>query len=190
MVDAKPIGTPMPTSCSLNLGDDTPNCESSTFRSIIKHMNYVSITRPYVAFVVNKLSQYMQAPIATRMHALKCILNIQSHMACNQLALPLLVALPFMILIRALTRLIESLLVSSDYIVYIGLNAISQSCKKQFIGARSSTEAKYRTIGSTKFELLQLQQLLIELRIQIHQPPTIFLDNIGAIYLCKNPFCH
>ncbi|PNX56481.1 putative copia-type protein [Trifolium pratense] len=76
------------------------------------------------------------------------------------------------------------------YIVYLGPNAISWSCKKQSTVARSSTEAEYRTIGSTTTELLWLQQLLLELGIQLPQPPTIFTDNIGANYLCTNPVFH
>lgn len=73
------------------------------------------------------------------------------------------------------------------YIVYLGPNAISWSCKKQSIVARSSTEAEYHTIGSTATELLWLQQVLQELGITIQQPSTIFSDNIGPTYLCANP---
>lgn len=76
------------------------------------------------------------------------------------------------------------------YIVYLGPNAISWSCKKQSTFARSSTEAEYRTIDSTTTKLLWLQQLLFELGIQLSQPPAIFTDNIGANYLCVNPVFH
>ena len=53
------------------------------------------------------------------------------------------------------------------YIVYLGPNAISWSCKKESRVARSSTKAEYRTIGLTTFELLWLQQLLLELGIKL-----------------------
>ena len=76
------------------------------------------------------------------------------------------------------------------YIVYLGPNAISWSCKKQSTVARSSTEAEYHTIGSTATELLWLQQVLQELGITIQQPSTIFSDNIGAMCLCANPVFH
>ena len=59
IIDAKPVGTPMSTTCSLSSHDDTPSCDSSLFRSIIESLHYLSITRPDVAFTVNKLSQYM-----------------------------------------------------------------------------------------------------------------------------------
>ena len=76
------------------------------------------------------------------------------------------------------------------YIVYLGPNAISWSCKKQSTVARSSTEAEYRTIGLMTSELLWLQQLLLELGIKLTKQPTIFSDNIGATYLCTNPIFH
>ena len=76
------------------------------------------------------------------------------------------------------------------YIVYLGPNAISWSCKKQPTVAHSSSEAKCRTIGSTATELLWLQQVLQELGITIQQPSTIFSDNIGPTYLCANPVFH
>ena len=46
------------------------------------------------------------------------------------------------------------------YIVYLGPNTISWSCKKQSTG-------EYRSIGTTTSKLLWIQQLLMELRIQI-----------------------
>lgn len=79
MIDAKLIGTPMSTTCSLSSHDDTPSCDSSLFRSIIGSLHYLSITRPDIAFTVNKLSQYMQSPTTTHMQALKRILRYLKH---------------------------------------------------------------------------------------------------------------
>ena len=64
----------MSTTCSLSSHDDTPSCDSTLFCSIIGSLHYLSITRPDVAFAVNKLSQYMQSPTTTHMQTLKHIL--------------------------------------------------------------------------------------------------------------------
>nr|KYP72066.1 Copia protein [Cajanus cajan] len=67
---------------------------------------------------------------------------------------------------------------------------ISWQCKKQQTIAKSSTEAEYRTIGSTADELLWFRELFRELRLPFALPPTVYSDNIGATYLCANPVFH
>jgi len=49
---------------------------------------------------------------------------------------------------------------TSAYIIHIGSNSISWSCKKQSSVAQSSTEVEYKTIAFTTGELMWLQQLL------------------------------
>ena len=161
MTDAKPIGTPMSTTCSLGTNDDIPSCDSSFFCSLIRSLHYLSITRSDVAFAVNKLSQYMQAPLSIHMQALKCILCYLKHTIFHGLHL-------------VVTRNLDlNAFCDADwggdnvdwkstgaYIVYLGPNTISWSCKKQSTG-------EYRSIGTTTSKLLWIQQLLMELRIQI-----------------------
>ena len=69
----------MSTTCSLGTNDDIPSCDSSFFCSLIRSLHYLSITRSDVAFAVNKLSQYMQAPLSIHMQALKRILRYLKH---------------------------------------------------------------------------------------------------------------
>lgn len=67
MADSKPVSTPMATTfCSMAVPDSS-TCDSSLFRSLIGSLRYLSITRPDVAFSVNKLAQHMQSPTATHM---------------------------------------------------------------------------------------------------------------------------
>ncbi|PNY00673.1 retrovirus-related Pol polyprotein from transposon TNT 1-94 [Trifolium pratense] len=191
MLDAKPVCTPMATSTSVSSESNIPNCDATLYRSIIGSLHYLSITRPDVAFAVNKLSQHMQNPTTTHMQALKRILRYLKHTISHGLHLARNTSL-------TLTAFCDAdwggdnadRKSTGAYIVYLGSNAISWSCKKQPTVARSSTEAEYRTIGSTTTELLWLQQLLKELGIQISHTPTIFTDNIGANYLCVNPVFH
>jgi hypothetical protein len=65
----------MSTSCSLVANEDSSTCDDSHFRSLVGSLHYLSITRPDVAFFVNKLSQQMQAPTTTHMQALKHVLR-------------------------------------------------------------------------------------------------------------------
>ena len=62
--------------------------------------------------------------------------------------------------------------------------------KKQHIVARSSTEAKYRSVATATTEVMWLSNLLTKLRFHLTQPPLILCDNIGAMYLCANPIQH
>ena len=56
--------------------------------------------------------------------------------------------------------------------------------------ARSSTEAKYRSLTGAAAEVLWITHLLQELRVPLKTTPTLFCDNIGATYLAANPVFH
>lgn len=79
---------------------------------------------------------------------------------------------------------------TNAYIVYLGRNPVSWSSKKQRGVACSSTEAKYRAVANTSFEVRWLCSLLPELGITLSSAPVIYCDNIGATYLCANPVFH
>lgn len=79
---------------------------------------------------------------------------------------------------------------TSAYIVFIGSSPISWSSKKQKTVARSSTEAEYRSVAHTTAELNWITNILQELHLPVKVHPTIYCDNIGATYLCKNSVFH
>uniref|UniRef100_A0A2N9G7E6 Reverse transcriptase Ty1/copia-type domain-containing protein n=1 Tax=Fagus sylvatica TaxID=28930 RepID=A0A2N9G7E6_FAGSY len=69
MLEAKPITTPMASSITLSIHDGEPFPDLTLFRSTIGALQYLSITRPDIAFVVNKLSQFMHKPTLTHWQA-------------------------------------------------------------------------------------------------------------------------
>lgn len=190
MADSKPVSTPMATSFSSTAVSDSSTCDSTLFRSIVGSLHYLAITRPDVAFPVNKLAQHMQAPTASHMQALKRILRYLKSTISHGLHLTKSSN-------QTLTAFCDAdwggdtqdRKSTGAYLIYFGPNAVSWSCKKQPTVARSSTEAEYRTIATTTAELLWLQQLLQELGVPT-TAPTIYSDNIGATYLCANPVFH
>lgn len=62
MTDARPVATPFATSPILTLQSGTCLTDPTEFQIVVDNLQYLSITRPYIAYVVNKLSQYMHHP--------------------------------------------------------------------------------------------------------------------------------
>ena len=75
MTDAKTVSTPMSTSFSSTTQPDSTTCDASLYRSLVGSLHYLALTRPDVAFPVNKLSQNMQNPTDLHMQALKRVLR-------------------------------------------------------------------------------------------------------------------
>ena len=68
---AKPILSPMSTVSSLSNFDGTFMAEPTLYRRTVGALHYLSITRPDIAFAVNKVSQFSHAPRDVHWTALK-----------------------------------------------------------------------------------------------------------------------
>ncbi|XP_035551073.1 uncharacterized mitochondrial protein AtMg00810-like [Juglans regia] len=75
MHEAKPISTPMATSTNLNAFDSEDFNEPTLFRNTVRALQYLSVTRPDIAFTVNKLSQFMHSPKFDHWQAVKRLLQ-------------------------------------------------------------------------------------------------------------------
>ena len=64
----------MATSNLLFLSDGSPLTDATTFRQLVGGLQYMSLTRPNISFIVNKLSQFMHRPTESHWQALKRLL--------------------------------------------------------------------------------------------------------------------
>ncbi|XP_022868610.1 uncharacterized protein LOC111388158 [Olea europaea var. sylvestris] len=74
IIDSKPMSTPLETKFN-NTTDDTPLADPSFYSSIVRALQYLTLTRPDLAFSVNLASQFMQAPCNSHLKMVRCILR-------------------------------------------------------------------------------------------------------------------
>jgi hypothetical protein len=77
MSDCKPVATPLSTTEKLSLHEGTALGEndSTKYRSIVGALQYLTLTRPDIAFPVNKVCQFLHSPITIHWTTVKRILR-------------------------------------------------------------------------------------------------------------------
>ena len=199
MMEAKPVLTPLPTSPPITLHIGSPLSDPSKYSAIVGSLQYLLLTRPDIAFAVNKLSQFMHKPTSDHWLLVKRLFRY----LCGSVNEGILLYRDSPQSLHAFSD--AQLHAFSDFdwagnkddftstsanIVYLGRNPISWSSKKQRSVAQSSTEAKYRFVANTAAELNWVCSLLDELGVSLSHSPVIYCDNVGATSLCSNPVFH
>jgi histone deacetylase 1/2 len=193
MEDSNPIGSPMVNSCRLSKFGTDSLLDPSLYRSVVGALQYATLTRPDIAFSVNKVCQFMAQPLESHWKAVKRILRyLKGTLTHGLLINPASASPPFSL--RAYSDADwatdqDDRRSISDSCIYFGPNLVSWASKKQPLVARSSTEAEYRSMANTTSELLWIQSLLRELQVPFYTP-TLLCDNLSAVSLAHNPVLH
>ncbi|KAF5785164.1 putative RNA-directed DNA polymerase [Helianthus annuus] len=201
--DCKPVSSPMSSSQVLLPNDSPLFSDSTKYRQVVGALQYATLTRPDIAFSVNKVCQFMQAPSENHWTVVKRILRYLKGTA----DLGLRIRHHTDSVLHAFTdaHWIDSVQAYSDsdwagcpvdrrstggFVVYIGSNLVSWSARKQRTVSRSSTESEYKALADTVAESIWLKALLHELGVTTKSSPTLWCDNLGATYLSANPVFH
>ncbi|KHN23712.1 Retrovirus-related Pol polyprotein from transposon TNT 1-94, partial [Glycine soja] len=169
----------------------TPCHDPTLFQQIVGSLQYVTITRPDIAYVVNWVCQFMHSPTELHWQATKRILRYLKGTSNHCLHYQPTNASSLLAYSNAGWLFdIEDSRSQYGYAIFHGSNLISWTSKKQHVVARSSTEAEYRSMAYTFAELLWINQLLQELHATLPHPPRMLCDNVGAIFMTKNPVIH
>ncbi|KAM1014395.1 hypothetical protein ACFX2C_044386 [Malus domestica] len=160
MNESKSCDTPCLPYNRLLKDDGQPFGNPTLYRSIVGALQYLTFTRPDIAFSVHQVCQFMQNPMVAHFTAVKRILRYLKgtlHLGINY------------------HRGALNLKAFSDadwagdpndqrstigFVVFLGSNPVSWSSKKQQTVSRSSTEAEYRALSTTTAELDWIKQLL------------------------------
>ncbi|KAJ9552405.1 hypothetical protein OSB04_016450 [Centaurea solstitialis] len=74
LIDAKPVSTPLAAHVQL-VRDGVPFSDPTLYRSLVGALQYLTITRPDLAYAVNSVRQFLQAPTVDHFLAVKRILR-------------------------------------------------------------------------------------------------------------------
>lgn len=191
MDQANVLPTPMVTNLSFSSPQGTSIPNPQEYRSIVGTCSmYVTITRPDIAFSVNKVSQFMHCPTDVHFKLPKRILRVpQRHFTIwHDQQSPHLSTVGFSNVDwdsdsdgrRIMTR----------DCIFVDCNAVAWSSKKQQTVCRSNTESKYRSLANATAEVIWIQSLLCELRIPLVREPLIWCDNISTVALSADLVFH
>ena len=72
--EAKPCLTPLLANIQLSQEEGEPLEDPSYYKQLVESLQYCTLTRPDIAFAVNKVCQFMHSPTKDHLQAVKCIL--------------------------------------------------------------------------------------------------------------------
>jgi hypothetical protein len=191
MVSCKPYPTPLSSSTCLSLLDSEALDDPTMYCNMVGGLQYLTLSRPDIAFTVNQVCQFMHHPRTSHLQAVKRIyryikgtikhgLSFHSSTNYNLTAFSNLDWASFLDDHRSTT----------GACIFLGPNLLTWTAKKQSTVSRSSAEAEYRAFATTVTELRWFGYLFCELGIPLHTPPLIFCDNIFALNMASNPVFH
>ncbi|XP_057543379.1 uncharacterized mitochondrial protein AtMg00810-like [Amaranthus tricolor] len=178
---AKRVVTPLPLHLKLSATEGPDFDNPTLYRSLVGKLNFLTNTRPDLAYAVQTLSQFLQAPKNSHYSALQHVLQYVNNTSSQG------------ILLKASDKLLLQAFSDSDwgacsdirrsitgYILLLGNSLISWKSKKQGTISRSSAAAEYRAMSSAAAEVTWIVRLLEELGVDKLKPVTLHCDNQSA----------
>ena len=163
MDNCKPAPTPVDTKGKLPCTDGPPVADPTAYRSIAGALQYLTITRPELAYAVQQICLHMHDPRESHHTLVKRALRYVR----GSTELGLWLSASASLQLRAYTDADwagcpDTRRSTSGFCVYIGDSLVSWSSKRQAIVSRSSAEAEYRGVANVVAECIWLRQLLGE----------------------------
>nr|XP_020193427.1 uncharacterized mitochondrial protein AtMg00810-like [Aegilops tauschii subsp. strangulata] len=170
MLNYKPSAIPVETKAKVSALEGSPASDATFYRSIVGALQYLTLTRSDLQYVVQQVCLQMHSPRDSHWGLVKRIL----HYIRGTMSLGLTLTA------SASTDLVaysdadwagcpDTRRSTSGYCVYLGPSLISWSSKRHPTVSRSSAEADYRAVANAVAKCSWLRQLLQELLCDVHK---------------------
>ncbi|XP_019101863.1 PREDICTED: uncharacterized protein LOC109133313 [Camelina sativa] len=168
MLGAKPVPTPMASSSQLTINSGIPLTDAKEYHMAIGSLQYLAMTTPDIAFLVNRLSQFMHKPTDAHWQAVKRVLRYLA----GTTSLGIFLRRDAPLTVHAFSdadwgRDKATYVSTNAYLIYFGGSLVSWSSKKQRSVSCSSREAEYRAVANTASELRWICSILHELGVTL-----------------------
>lgn len=191
LLDCNPSSTPMSCASKLAKSDGVLLDNPTIYRSAIGALQYLTLTRPDIAFTVNKLSQFLKAPTDLHWGACKHLMRYLKGTTKLSLCFSPTSSFSFAGFVDAdWASCVDDRRSTGGHCVFLGDNLLVWSSKKQAVVSRSSAESEYRALANAASDLIWLQSICKELSIPVAGPSNLWCDNQSAIALASNPVFH
>lgn len=187
----KSVVTPLPLNLKLRADEGELFSDPEKYRSLVGKLNFLTNTRPDLAFTVQHLSQFLQNPRVPHFQALNHTLQYVASTA----GLGITLHATDQLVLQAFTdsdwgACQDSRRSISGYVMLLGKSPVSWKSMKQGIVSKSSVEAEYRAMSNAASEITWLVCLLEELGFTNLKPVVLHCDNQNSIHISKNPVQH
>ncbi|KAK4362733.1 hypothetical protein RND71_017974 [Anisodus tanguticus] len=164
MVNCKIMATPVDSTSNLSALDGDPVLDPTLYKSLAGALQYLTFTRPDIAYVVQQVCLFMHAPRDPNFTSLKRIIRYVK--GTLDYGLHLYPSAPNKLLSYTdadWAGCPDTRRSTSGYCVFLGDNLIFWSAKRQPTLFHSSAEAEYRGVANVVAEICWLRNLLLEL---------------------------
>ncbi len=191
MTGCKPISIPLEQNVKLSADEGDLVEDTTMYRRIVGSLIYMTITRPYLSYVVGVVSQFLQTPRKPHLDTVRRILIYIKHtLKCG-----IFYKAKSQLQVHGYTNAdwadnVLDKISTSGFMFSFGSGAVSWSSKKQPTVALSSTEAEYKGVAIAPCEVVWLQKLFSDLGQSMDAHVVIYCDNISSILLANNSVYH
>jgi len=191
MAECHSTSTPVDTRAKLSATEGPPVADPSEYRSLAGALQYLTLTRPDLAYAVQQVCLFMHDPREPHLALIKRILryvkgSLSAGLHIGNGPVDKLVAYSD----ADWAGCPDSRRSTSGFCVFLGDSLVSWSSKRQTTVSRSSAEAEYRAVAHVVAECCWLRQLLQELHVPLKVATVVYCDNVSAVYMTANPVHH
>jgi hypothetical protein len=161
MTECNPANTPIDSGSKLSANDGELLDNPTIYRSLTGALQYLTLTRPEIAYAVHQACLFMHAPRSSHLNLVKRIIRyIKGTLDLGTQIIP---SSPSSLIAYSdadWAGCPDTRRSTTGFCVFLGDNLISWSAKRQLTVSRSSAEAEYRAVAHVVAESCWIRQLL------------------------------